>query len=292
MVAAIIVALVVGIFLALNYKKEDKSSKSADVNDKSTSGEGTNNDPTDPDNKTDYDPIDEEIEVETEIIKNEVEIKDDNKLKEIDKQLGNTLKILTHHYSFGTMELFSKNFEVKDGTSREIAGLIFDYYNDMGLMERLPDGKCFSIDGDKEGIIDDDVCNGDGDEGEFNTYLTRETLNKEYKRITGYDFSLSDDSFGDCPHPYYDKKQNRYYASYLCGGTGGFFEGHYIYKYTENDNYLYVYIAYGKKAYDGGDEVETVIINNENYEKFSKFRLYFEKKDGYYYFRKVALIER
>ena len=140
-------------------------------------------------------------------------------------------------------------------------------------------------------------------DGAMNPYIINgESINKEYKDLFNENPSTYDDHIGECPFYQYDSQTKYYLSSEECGGTNPEVKYLYKYKYTTNDNNLYVYVAtlieMNLKIYKG------IKINENNYlytatsdeqvksdlkenpQKYEQYRLTFEKNsDGTYYYK-------
>lgn len=130
--------------------------------------------------------------------------------------------------------------------------------------------------------------------------ISKDDVNKEYKKFFGKDVSENKSLDIYCFGYDYDATKNMYFkADPNCGGTSGASYVSYINKYTEKENNAYVYVNYG---YDGmasdgkvfadleGTKESSVDPNNfkideSNYKEFSEYKFTFEKDDsGNYYF--------
>ena len=128
--------------------------------------------------------------------------------------------------------------------------------------------------------------------------VSAESVEERYQLLFGE--KVSNHSLKNCPMYTYDSKNNVYYYSRQCGGTG---DGTvYLYKNkftTKDDNaYVYVNIGYATSADDTstyGDitKIEENIsedfsINESNYTKYSEYKYTFKKdSNNNYYFVSV-----
>ena len=182
-------------------------------------------------------------------------------------------------------DILRDNLSVIDGNNRVVASRVvtYDYYFTKSF-KKLEAGKCYHYDNtNSDGkVVDAATC--EETQGVSTAYYyEKDIINNIYKDLTGYDMTIKEDGFGGCPYLHYDTKDNRYYLNWSCGGTCGNVGNYYIYKYTQNNNFVYVYVVYNKE-----DEIE---ITKDNYDKYPKYRIYFEKKNNNYYFRKINHIE-
>ena len=141
--------------------------------------------------------------------------------------------------------------------------------------------------------------------------ISYETIEKEYFNLFGTSIPKSAlKDYDTCPNYYYDSANNVYFLYIACGGISLDENVTYVNKITKKDDNIYAYISVGRifgeektsnpGSYDMvlyGDyakknkleilENSIYSINSSNYDKFSEYKMTFNKNGNDYYYQSI-----
>lgn len=140
------------------------------------------------------------------------------------------------------------------------------------------------------------------------TEISEAKIESEFKKT--FDTNIKHKSFRNCPIFIYDRKTKMYYGSAQCGGGNpNFYLDIFNEKYTEDSNNAYIYIRVG--SYDNAlgyvysdyerknkiiedanliEKENVKVITSDNYNKFSQYKITFNKNKNSYIFKQIELI--
>jgi len=199
-------------------------------------------------------------------------------------------------YEKSSYDFITKRDKIDSDTARHYVLL---YMVENQLNERN-DGTDFVTEyKDKLTAFDPEMGENIIDSQEIPGVIQVSSLEEEYSTIFKGTVTHGD-SLSGCPAFKYDKINNLYWEMGACGGTTNLGQYGYTYKYTEDDDYVYVYrsIAFSETVESGDkynlklykdfykteyktitDEDTFFYLDGTNYEEFTKF-VYTFKKDG------------
>ncbi len=138
------------------------------------------------------------------------------------------------------------------------------------------------------------------------TVIKNDDVKKLFKDVYGNEPTTTK-VWDDAPEFFYNEKNDGYYVIIMGGGTCPTNLVTYNYKYTEDDNNAYVYIATAyndcnKELYKDLDRETKISDLDENtkvdseymknvMDKLNKYRIVFKKDNGNYYFEKVEEVK-
>ena len=147
----------------------------------------------------------------------------------------------------------------------------------------------------------------DNDYAYFVGQLALGAVEKEYYDLFGEQLDTSIEYSGSCSKAYYDENRNLFIQKkYGCDKGWGWYVNGYRYKYTEDKNNAYIYVA--TAVYSGIGKVDVIsdsdtnkvyktiesdsfTIDESNYDSFAKYKVTFKKDGNNYFFKSVEKIE-
>lgn len=209
--------------------------------------------------------------------------------KKLDVILRGNLNVNVHS------PILEKTRNVEDFESDDLVSLLFVADYDKFDRKSLDGDYCYDIK-NKKLLQGSDCVSEEYILDELNSSFELQQFAEAYKKL--YGLSLDKDYYKGCPEIIIDRIESKIYTRTQCGGTGGIYHRYYRYKYEQEGNYYYVYVAVGFGNPSGLytdyemtnlPEYHSSIndLNEYNYDKYSKYKISFEKVDGEYHFTKV-----